>query len=106
MLMHKGIGLEEFNSMTSARAVHALFECCCNVTWAHKVADSRPFASHDELFAMADKQLFALSTIDLDRVFETCIHEQVEFHTAEELARITRARLATMLGPEGGFPTY
>lgn len=106
MMMHSGIGLEEFNAMTSSRAVHALFECCCNVTWARKVADSRPFASHDELFAMGDKQLFALSPVDLERVFDTCIHEQVEFRTADELAQITRTRIATMLGPEGGFPTY
>lgn len=106
MLMHQGIGLEEFNTMTSARAVHALFECCCNVTWAQKVADSRPFGSHEELLAMADKQLFALSSVDMERVFDTCIHEHVDSRSGDELGRITRLRLEKMLGPEGGFPEY
>jgi 2-oxo-4-hydroxy-4-carboxy-5-ureidoimidazoline decarboxylase len=106
MLMHKGIGLAEFNALTSARAIHALFECCCNVTWAQKVSDSRPFASRDELLAQADKQLFALSAVDLERIFDTCIHERVESHTAEELGQIMRARLEEMLGPEEGYPAY
>jgi 2-oxo-4-hydroxy-4-carboxy-5-ureidoimidazoline decarboxylase len=106
MLMHQGIGLEQFNAMPQSRAVHALFECCCNVTWANKVAEARPFANHQELVSMADKQLFALSDEDVERIFDSCIHEHYDTRTADELAPIMRDRIAKMLGPEGGFPQY
>ncbi|QLY31395.1 2-oxo-4-hydroxy-4-carboxy-5-ureidoimidazoline decarboxylase [Nocardia huaxiensis] len=106
MLMHHGIGLDRFNSLSRPRAIHALFECCCNVTWAHKIADGRPYPGHAALHTAAAAELHALSPTDLERVFDSCAHENVSEHTITELARITRARIARMLGPEEGYPEY
>lgn len=106
MMMHHGIGLERFNSLPRTRAVHALFECCCNVTWATKLADGRPYPSHEALFKAGEAELDALSSVDLERVFDSCVHEPVSAHTVEELTRVTRTRLETMLGPADGYPEY
>lgn len=58
--MHQGIGLDSFNALPRRRAIHALYECCCSVTWASRVAGGRPFTSHAELLARADAELFGL----------------------------------------------
>lgn len=109
MLMHQGIGLDRFNSLTRSRAVHAMFECCCNVTWAAAMADGRPYADRAALLAKADMELLALSGADLDRALDVVAHETIpgrEEHGVTELARITRARIEDLLGPEGGWPEY
>ncbi|HEY5854680.1 MAG TPA: 2-oxo-4-hydroxy-4-carboxy-5-ureidoimidazoline decarboxylase [Aldersonia sp.] len=106
MLMHKGIGLELFNAMPEGRAVHALYECCCNVTWAQRVAQARPYADHDAVFEQAEIELLELSQADLDRVFDSCIHEPAHEQTVEVLAKITHSRVKRMLGPEGGYSEY
>jgi len=76
MLMYQGIGLDRFNTMTRGRAVHALYECCCNVTWAAKIAEARPYPDRDVLLAMADVESLALSEADLDRAFHVAIDHQ------------------------------
>ncbi|MBL1077328.1 OHCU decarboxylase [Nocardia sp. 2] len=106
MLMHHGIGLDRFNSLSRARAIHALYECCCNVTWASKIADGRPYPGHASLHTAAAAELHALSAVDLARTFDSCAHDNVSEHTIAELSRITRARIAQMLGPEEGYPEY
>lgn len=106
MLMHHGIGLDRFNALSRQRAIHALYECCCSVTWAAKVADGRPYPSYDALATAADAELLALSPTDRDRVFDSCVHEDFSERDSTELTRITRHRLASMLGPEGGYPEY
>lgn len=106
MLMHQGIGLDQFNSLPRGKAVHALFECCCCVVWAQKVADARPFESHDALLAKADVELLAFSQSDLDRVFESCLHCEAAENSVELLGKVTRTRIARMLGPEGGWPEF
>lgn len=106
VLMHQGIGLDGFNNLSRSRAVHALYECCCNVTWAGIVADARPFDSHDALLAKADVELLALSQTDLDRSFDSCHHGELPSRTVESLAKVTRDRVAQMLGPEGGYPDF
>lgn len=106
MLMHKGIGLERFNAMPRGRAVHALYECCCCVTWAQKVADARPFETYEDLHAKSDIELLAFSQNDLDRVFASCIHCETTHNSVQELARVTRTRIEQMLGPEDGYPEY
>ncbi|MFI6167591.1 2-oxo-4-hydroxy-4-carboxy-5-ureidoimidazoline decarboxylase [Nocardia sp. NPDC051052] len=106
MLMHRGIGLERFNEISRARAIHALFSCCGNVTWAAELADARPYPDRDALLAEADIGLLALSEGDLDRAFEAVAHEQVSDGSRTELARITRARIALLLGPSEGYPEY
>jgi 2-oxo-4-hydroxy-4-carboxy-5-ureidoimidazoline decarboxylase len=106
VLMHQGIGLDRFNTISRGRAVHALFECCCNVTWAAKIADARPFPDRDALLAKADVELLALSQPDLDRAFDAVVHEQFSRRSVTELARITRARIDSMLGPTDGYPAY
>ncbi|WP_067531708.1 2-oxo-4-hydroxy-4-carboxy-5-ureidoimidazoline decarboxylase [Nocardia crassostreae] len=106
MLMHHGIGLDRFNSLPRRRAIHALYECCCSVTWAAKVADGRPYPGYAALQTAAAAELDALSATDLDRAFDSCAREIISEHTVAELKRITRARLASMLGPEEGYPEY
>lgn len=107
MLMHQGIGLDGFNALPRTRAVHALFECCCSVMWAQKMADARPFASRADLVARADLELLALSPQDLDRAFATRSRTKAEIqYTVPELARISHVRIERMLGPEGGWPAY
>lgn len=106
MLMHQGIGLTTFNTLPRSKAVHALFECCCCVTWAQKVADARPYESHDDLLAKADIELLAFSQADLNRIFESCVHCEVAENSIDELARVTHERIARMLGPIDGYPEY
>ncbi|MEV6274398.1 2-oxo-4-hydroxy-4-carboxy-5-ureidoimidazoline decarboxylase [Nocardia sp. NPDC051832] len=106
MLMHQGIGLDRFNTLTRGRAVHALFECCANVTWAARLADARPFPDRDALLALADVEVLALSQPDLDRALDAIVHGPPAERTVGELARITRDRIDTMLGPSDGFPEY
>jgi 2-oxo-4-hydroxy-4-carboxy-5-ureidoimidazoline decarboxylase len=114
--MHQGIGRETFNEMPETKAVHALYECCASVTWARKVAEARPFTDHNELFQCADKELFALSEESVDEVLiaypplNDCPgsgKSHTERHAIrDELAKINRARLERMLGPEGGFQNW
>ncbi|MET9492293.1 2-oxo-4-hydroxy-4-carboxy-5-ureidoimidazoline decarboxylase [Nocardia sp. NPDC006630] len=106
MLMHHGIGLDRFNTLPRHRAVHALYECCCSITWAAKIADGRPYPGYDALLTAADGELHALSPVELDSAFDSCAHETISERTVTELVRITRARLARMLGPEEGYPEY
>ncbi|MFD4183052.1 2-oxo-4-hydroxy-4-carboxy-5-ureidoimidazoline decarboxylase [Rhodococcus sp. NPDC058514] len=70
MLMHQGIGLDRFNALPERGAVHALFACCCSVTWARQVAAGRPYRAHTELLTAADTELFELSEADIDRALE------------------------------------
>ncbi|WP_431958292.1 2-oxo-4-hydroxy-4-carboxy-5-ureidoimidazoline decarboxylase [Nocardia lijiangensis] len=109
MLMHQGIGLDRFNTLPHSSAVHAMFECCGNVIWAVTLVDARPYPDRDALLAKADLELLALSPTDLDRALEAVVHEGISHgdpHCVTELARITRERIATMLGPAGGYPEY
>ncbi|NNH73392.1 OHCU decarboxylase [Nocardia uniformis] len=106
MLMHHEIGLDRFNALSRQRAIHALYECCCNVTWAAKLADGRPYPSYTALATAADAELLALSPADLDRVFDSCVHEELSERDTAELIRTARTRLADMLGPENGYPEY
>ncbi|MER7450266.1 2-oxo-4-hydroxy-4-carboxy-5-ureidoimidazoline decarboxylase [Nocardia beijingensis] len=106
MLMHRGIGLDRFNELPRGRAVHALYECCCNVTWAATLADARPYPDRNALLSKADVELLALSQQDVERAFEGVAHEPVSAHDVTELARITRARIDGMLGPAEGYPEY
>ncbi|MGV8872042.1 MAG: 2-oxo-4-hydroxy-4-carboxy-5-ureidoimidazoline decarboxylase [Rhodococcus sp. (in: high G+C Gram-positive bacteria)] len=66
MLMHQGLGLDTFNDLPRRKAVHALYECCCSVTWASRLADGRSYRSRDELFSAADAELTELSDRDMD----------------------------------------
>jgi 2-oxo-4-hydroxy-4-carboxy-5-ureidoimidazoline decarboxylase len=106
VLMHRGIGLDRFNQMPRGRAVHALYECCCNVTWAATLADARPYRDREALLSKADAELLALSPRDVDRAFEAVAHEAVSSRDVTELARITGGRIAGMLGPSEGYPEY
>ncbi|MBF6333965.1 2-oxo-4-hydroxy-4-carboxy-5-ureidoimidazoline decarboxylase [Nocardia transvalensis] len=106
MLMHQGLGLDRFNALPRSRAVHALYECCCNVTWAEKIADGRPYPDREALFAAADVELLALSRADLQRALDSVVHEQLSARSVQELARITRKHLDRMLGPVEGYPEY
>jgi 2-oxo-4-hydroxy-4-carboxy-5-ureidoimidazoline decarboxylase len=106
MLMHRGIGLDRFNGLPRGRAIHALYECCCNVTWAGTLADARPYPDRDALLSKADVELLALSQRDVDRAFEGIAHEPISSHCLAELVRVTRERIAGMLGPAEGYPEY
>ncbi|MCX4093564.1 2-oxo-4-hydroxy-4-carboxy-5-ureidoimidazoline decarboxylase [Nocardia sp. alder85J] len=106
MLMHKGIGLDRFNELPHTRAVYALYECCCSVTWAEKLASGRPYPDYQRLLDAADVELPALSAADLDRIADSVAREAISNPTIEDLARVTRDRLTRMLGPEEGYPEY
>ena len=94
--MHKGMGLDVFNEMPMRRAVHAVYECCHSVPLAADIARARPYADHDALFKQAEQLLFeAYPDVDPTRGA-----------TRDELARINRARLELMLGPEGGYDNW
>ncbi|MFI8567922.1 2-oxo-4-hydroxy-4-carboxy-5-ureidoimidazoline decarboxylase [Rhodococcus sp. NPDC078407] len=71
MLMHQGLGLETFNDLPRSRAVHALYECCCSVAWASRVADGRRYRSRDDLFSAADAELTELSDADIESLAAT-----------------------------------
>ncbi|MBB5913373.1 2-oxo-4-hydroxy-4-carboxy-5-ureidoimidazoline decarboxylase [Nocardia transvalensis] len=104
MLMHKGIGLERFNSLSRTRAVHALYECCCAVTWAEKIADARPYPDLATLLAASDVELSALSSADLDRILDSLAHDESGERSPELAARITRDRIGRMIEPPSGYP--
>ncbi|WP_067675301.1 2-oxo-4-hydroxy-4-carboxy-5-ureidoimidazoline decarboxylase [Nocardia miyunensis] len=104
--MHTSIGLDRFNELPRASAVHALFECCPNVTWAEKLTDLRPYADHPALFTAAETELSALSSVDLDRAFDSVVRETFSERSLAELCRVTRERIDRMLGPAAGFPEY
>jgi 2-oxo-4-hydroxy-4-carboxy-5-ureidoimidazoline decarboxylase len=74
VLLHQGIGLDEFNALPQRRAVHALFECSNSVTLARDLANGRPYADHDALFRRADALLFELAEECLDLILEACPH--------------------------------
>lgn len=106
MLMHKGIGLDRFNTMAHARAVYALFEICGNVTWAATLADARPYPDRDALLAKADIEVLALSRSDLYRALDSIAHEQITQRSATELTRVVHDRIDQLLGPAEGYPEY
>lgn len=91
MLLHRSIGLERFNSMSRSKAIHALYECCNHFTLATKLADARPFLSHDEVYQRIEDELGVLSVADQENVLPP--HKM-------------SSRLAEMLGPVGGWPEY
>ncbi len=124
MLLHQGIGLDAFDAMPMRRAVHALFECCLSVPLAADLARARPFESHDNLFRCADRLIFGLSDESVDSILQAYPgygaadmraamtdrllndHETERKAVRNELARISRARLEQMLGPEGGYNNW
>lgn len=91
VLLHRSIGLDQFNAMPRSKAIHALYECCNHVTMAAKLADARPFSNHDDLVNRIDDEFTVLSRADQS----TALHPVV----------ITM-RLTEMLGPPGGWPEY
>ncbi|MGW6659029.1 2-oxo-4-hydroxy-4-carboxy-5-ureidoimidazoline decarboxylase [Rhodococcus sp. NPDC055024] len=70
MLLHQSIGLERFNELPRQKAVHALFECCCSLTWAGWVSDGRPFADHAEILSRAEDAILNLSDVDVERALQ------------------------------------
>ena len=63
--------METFNDLPRRKAVHALYECCCSVAWASRVADGRGYRSRAELFAAAESELAELSDGDVDALAST-----------------------------------
>jgi OHCU decarboxylase len=173
MLLHQGIALDVFNELPTRKAVHALYECCNSVALSCELAQSRPYASRDQLFRRADALLFAASEEAIDSVLEAyppvgvrprstraqgercsvwdegteamaelnsaarhyaahfgfdfvmfvgdlgadevllAIEDRIHNHAdierkvlRNELAKLNRARLERMLGPEGGYDNW
>lgn len=71
MLMHQGIGLDQFNALAFRKAVHALYECCTSLVWAGRLAAGRPYASHGALHSRADDEIFSLSEDEIDVILES-----------------------------------
>jgi OHCU decarboxylase len=72
VLLHQGIGLDAFNAMPERKAVHALYECCNNMTMARHLAYGRAYAGHDALYRRADSLLFALPESAVDQILDAC----------------------------------
>lgn len=70
MLLHQSIGLGRFNELPRQNSVHALFECCCSLTWAGWVSDGRPFADHAEILSRAEDAILNLSDVDVERALQ------------------------------------
>ncbi|BCN62172.1 2-oxo-4-hydroxy-4-carboxy-5-ureidoimidazoline decarboxylase [Prescottella equi] len=70
MLMHQGIGLDRFNELPRRRAVHALFECCCCLSWSTRIADGREYRTYTELLAAADAELHALPEPEIEQALQ------------------------------------
>ncbi|NKR46300.1 2-oxo-4-hydroxy-4-carboxy-5-ureidoimidazoline decarboxylase [Rhodococcus hoagii] len=70
MLMHQGIGLDRLNELPRRRAVHALFECCCCLSWSTRIADGREYRTYTELLAAADAELHALSEPEIEQALQ------------------------------------
>ncbi|MDI9919071.1 2-oxo-4-hydroxy-4-carboxy-5-ureidoimidazoline decarboxylase [Rhodococcus sp. IEGM 1379] len=70
MLLHQSIGLERFNELPRPKAIHALYECCCSMTWACWVSDGRPFRSYAEVLARAEDALLDLSDPDVESALQ------------------------------------
>ena len=96
MLMHQGLGLDTFNDLPRRKAVHALYECCCSVTWASRVAEKRRYRSRAELFSVAAAELNELSENDVDSLASTLpepckVCTVMDFDTREALGTAARA---------------
>ncbi len=91
MLLHRSIGLDRFNAMPRTRAIHALYECCNHFTLATKLADARPFQTHDDVLERIEGEFAALTTDDHEHALP---------------APTINARVQEMLGPVGGWPEY
>lgn len=109
MLMHQGIGLERFNDLPQRSATHALYECCCSVTWASRVAAGRPYPSHDTLQTRADSELFALSPAEVDSALQSHAGIARRIHTtasALEQCAVWAPDEATMLAVVAASDSY
>ncbi|MBS1695780.1 MAG: 2-oxo-4-hydroxy-4-carboxy-5-ureidoimidazoline decarboxylase [Actinobacteria bacterium] len=74
MLLHQGIGLDEFNALPQHKAVHALYECVNSVPFAADLARHRPYQDHDQLFRRADALLFTLPEDSIDTILQAYPH--------------------------------
>ncbi|MCX6469565.1 MAG: 2-oxo-4-hydroxy-4-carboxy-5-ureidoimidazoline decarboxylase [Corynebacteriales bacterium] len=63
-------GIDSFNDLTQAQAVHSLYECCSSRIWAIRVAAARPFPDAESLLDEADLILAELTDTDLDEALE------------------------------------
>lgn len=70
MLLHQSIGLKRFNELPRQKAIHALFECCCSMTWAGWVSDGRPFADYAAILSRSEGALLNLSDNDVERALQ------------------------------------
>ncbi len=54
-----------FNELSRAEAERELLACCASRRWVAKVADGRPYASAEELLAVADNEVRGLGWPDV-----------------------------------------
>ena len=58
-------GLTRFNSSDAASAAELLHEACASRTWGVALADGRPYADAEALYAASDAAMAKLSAEDL-----------------------------------------
>lgn len=63
-------GVESFNELSDAQAIHWLYECCSSRIWALRVAAGRPFRDEEALYNRADLILAELTDADLDEALD------------------------------------
>lgn len=69
--------LQQFNDSTQADATATLLTCCTSSAWAHKLADSRPFADMDALLVSSDLAWDAVKDNEADLLEAFDGHPQI-----------------------------
>lgn len=113
--------LEEFNDLPAGRATELLSACCGSSRWVAAMAEGRPFASRDQLFAAADEIWEGLGPDDWKEAFshhprigetsatagqqgaEWSAHEQISVTRAAEFIRLAQKDMNAQYERRFGF---
>lgn len=82
------LDLTELNMLTSPQAERVLLSVCASVVWAARVAERRPYATPDALYAAADTAIAAMEAGDLDQAMSG--HPRIGERAEGEHARSSR----------------
>ena len=63
--------LDRWNSLEAADAAREVLPCCGSRVWAESLANPRPYANPDELFASSDAIWWALTQQDWQEAFDS-----------------------------------
>ncbi len=69
--------LQPFNELNQGDATSQLLTCCTSTSWAHKLADARPFADIDALLTSSDEAWQQVQTNEADLLEAFDGHPQI-----------------------------